>query len=97
MSEARLYQVLLKPHMSEKATQSADKNRQYVFKVLPDATKQEIKQAVELIFRVGVESVQVLNTKGKRKGFGRIRGKRADTKKAYVGLKEGHEIDFAAQ
>lgn len=95
MNEARLLQVLRKPRLSEKATHIGELHRQYVFEVLPEANKQEIKQAVELIFKVEVNSVQVLNVKGKRKAFGRIRGKRADWKKAYVGLKEGHEITFA--
>ena len=62
--------------------------------MLPDARKPEIKQAVELMFKVEVESVQVMNVKGKRKGFGRVRGKRSDWKKAYVSLKPGHDIDF---
>jgi len=96
MNEARLLQVLRKPRMSEKAARIGEKSRQYVFEVLSDADKQEIKQAVELVFKVEVTSVQVLNVKGKRKTFGRVRGKRSDWKKAYVGLKEGHEITFAA-
>jgi large subunit ribosomal protein L23 len=96
MNEARLLQVLRKPRMSEKAVYVGEKNRQYVFEVQPDATKQEIKQAVKLIFEVEVNSVQVVNVKGKRKAFGRVRGKRSDWKKAYVGLKDGHEITFAA-
>lgn len=96
MNEARLLQVLRKPRMSEKAARIGEKNRQYVFEVLPGADKQEIKHAVELVFKVEVTSVQVLNVKGKHKAFGRVRGKRSDWKKAYVGLKEGHEITFAA-
>lgn len=97
MSEARLLQVLLSPHVSEKATRVADQSRQFVFKVLPSANKQEVKQAVELVFKVEVASVRVVNVKGKRKSFGKMRGQRSDWKKAYVGLKEGFDINFAAQ
>ena len=82
--------------MSEKSTRLADAHRQFVFKVARDARKPEIKRAVELMFKVEVERVQVLNVKGKRKGFGRVRGRRPDWKKAYVSLKPGHDIDFMA-
>jgi large subunit ribosomal protein L23 len=94
MSEERLMKLLLSPHVSEKSTRIADKNRQFVFKVVPDATKPEIKQAVELMFKVEVEGVQVVNVAGKRKRFGRMAGRRPDWKKAYVRLKPGHDIDF---
>ena len=94
MSEERLMKLLLSPHVSEKSTRIADKNRQFVFKVVPDATKPEIKQAVELMFKVEVEGVQVVNVAGKRKRFGRMAGRRPDWKKAYVRLKAGHDIDF---
>ena len=94
MSEERLMKLLLSPHVSEKSTRIADKNRQFVFKVVPDATKPEIKQAVELMFKVEVEGVQVVNVAGKRKRFGRMSGRRPDWKKAYVRLKPGHDIDF---
>ncbi|MBS35548.1 MAG: 50S ribosomal protein L23 [Thiotrichales bacterium] len=94
MNQERLMKVLVSPHVSEKSTRVADAHGQFVFKVLPDARKPEIKQAVELMFKVEVESVQVMNVKGKRKGFGRVRGKRSDWKKAYVSLKPGHDIDF---
>ena len=96
MSEERLMKLLLSPHVSEKSTRIADKNRQFVFKVVPDATKPEIKQAVELMFKVEVEGVQVVNVAGKRKRFGRMAGRRPDWKKAYVRLKPGHDIDFVA-
>ena len=91
----RLYQVIQAPIVSEKSTCTADQNRQVVFSVLPDATKSEIKRAVEMAFEVEVESVQVANVHGKTKRFGRVPGSRKDWKKAYVKLKEGHDIDFA--
>lgn len=90
----RLYKVLLGPHISEKATIVADGNGQYVFKVVPDATKPEIKQAVEALFEVKVLNVRTLNQKGKTKRSVRGISKRKDTKKAYVRLAEGQEIDF---
>ena len=91
----RLYQVVLAPIISEKSTRTADKNRQVVFRVLPGATKPEIKRAVEMAFDVEVESVQVTNVHGKVKRVGRVPGSRKDWKKAYVKLKEGHDIDFS--
>lgn len=94
MNEDRLYQVLVSPHISEKGTLAAEKSSQIVFKVLPSATKVEIKAAVEKLFEVEVDRVQVLNVSGKRKTFGRSRGTRSDWKKAYVRLKPGHDIDF---
>ena len=94
MNQERLMKIIVAPHVSEKSTRVADAAQQFVFRVLPDARKPEIKRAVELMFKVEVEGVQVLNMKGKRKGFGRIRGKRPDWKKAYVRLKPGHDIDF---
>jgi large subunit ribosomal protein L23 len=94
-SEERLMQVLLAPQISEKATYVADKNEQVIFVVVPDATKPEIKAAVELLFKVQVESVQVANIKGKVKRSGRSMGRRSDTRKAFVCLKPGQEINFA--
>lgn len=94
-NEERLLKVLLTPHVSEKATQAAVA-RQYVFKVVDDATKVEVKKAVELLFKVTVIAVQVSNVKGKIKTFARIKGKRKGYKKAYVTLKEGQNIDFGA-
>ena len=94
MSKQRLMKVLLAPHVSEKSTSAADANQQFVFKVLPDANKFEIKKAVELMFDVKVDSVQVSNVKGKNKRFGQIAGRRADWKKAYVKLQPGQDIDF---
>lgn len=94
-NQERLMQVLLAPQISEKATYVADKNEQVIFIVAPDATKPEIKAAVELLFKVQVESVQVANMKGKVKRFGRSMGRRSDVKKAFVCLKPGQEINFA--
>ena len=95
MDPTRLMQVLVAPIVSEKSTMVAEKNEQVAFKVLQDATKPEIKAAVELLFKVEVESVQVLNTKGKSKRFGRFMGRRDNVRKAYVSLKPGQEINFA--
>ncbi len=96
ISQERLLQVLLAPQISEKATYIADKNEQVVFKVSTDATKPEVKAAVEALFKVEVKSVQVLNVKGKAKRFGSNMGRRKNWKKAFVCLKPGQEINFAA-
>ena len=95
MNQERIYKVLLGPHISEKATVVADKSGQFVFRVAPDATKPEIKTAVEQLFEVKVRSVQVLNIKGQTKRTARGVGKRNDVRKAYVSLADGHDIDFA--
>ena len=94
MNQQRLMQVLLAPQVSEKATYVADKHQQVIFRVAPDATKPEVKAAVEMLFKVDVDSVQIANVKGKKKKFGRFMGKRKDWKKAYVCLKSGQEISF---
>ena len=94
MNQERLMKVLLAPIVSEKSTRLADANRQFVFKVLPNASKPEVRKAVELMFDVKVENVQIANVGGKTKRFGQSMGKRADWKKAYVTLAEGHDIDF---
>lgn len=94
-NQERLLQVLVAPQISEKATYIADKNEQVVFIVTPDATKPEVKAAVEMLFKVQVKSVQIANLKGKSKRFGRGIGRRSDTKKAFVCLKPGQEINFA--
>lgn len=94
IDEERLYQVLLAPIVSEKSTRLADQGNQVAFQVRPDATKTEIKQAVELAFEVDVERVQVANVRGKVKRFGRTPGARGNWKKAYVRLKAGQDIDF---
>jgi large subunit ribosomal protein L23 len=93
--ESRIANVLLAPIVSEKSSIAADVDKRFVFKVQKVATKKQIKTAVEVMFNVEVDSVQVLNVKGKVKRFGRALGKRSDWKKAYVKLKEGHDIDFA--
>lgn len=95
MSKERILQILLAPHISEKTTLVADSSRQHVFKVLRDATKIEIKQAVEQLFEVKVTQVRVMNVKGKTKRSGQRLGKRSDWRKAYVTLAEGQDIDFA--
>lgn len=96
MSNLDLMQVLQSPVVSEKSSIAADSSNRFVFKVQKSATKPQIKKAVELMFDVKVESVQVLNVKGKSKRFGRFMGKRSDWKKAYVKLKSGFDIDFSA-
>ena len=93
----RLMTVLLAPVISEKATSIADKHDQIVFRVAQDATKPEVKAAVELMFKVKVESVQIANVQGKEKRFGRFVGRRRNWKKAYVCLKPGQEINFAQE
>lgn len=94
MNQERVMQVLLAPHVSEKTTLAADQHNQYVFRVAVDASKPEIRKAVESLFEVQVEKVQVLKNKGKKKRFGQTLGRRKDWKKAYVTLKSGQEIDF---
>jgi large subunit ribosomal protein L23 len=91
----RLVTLLIAPHVSEKAARAAEKANQYVFRVRTDATKPEIKAAVELMFEVKVDSVRVVNVAGKTKRFGGRPGRRSDWKKAYVSLAEGQTIDFA--
>jgi large subunit ribosomal protein L23 len=102
LNKERLMQVLLAPQVSEKSTFVGEKNNQYVFRVAADATKPEIKAAVELMFKTKVKSVQVTNVKGKDKRFGRFEGRRRNWKKAYVSLMPGpdgkkQEITFQAQ
>ena len=94
-SEERLMKVLLAPQISEKATFVAEKNEQVIFRVATDATKPEVKAAVEMMFKVTVDSVQISNVKGKQKRFGRLMGRRNDWKEAYVCLAPGQEINFA--
>jgi large subunit ribosomal protein L23 len=97
MNQDRLFNVLLGPVVSEKSTMLADKHNQVAFRVLQDATKPEIKAAVEQLFKVKVESVQILNQKGRKKRFGRFSGRRSDVRKAYVSLAAGQEINFAQE
>ncbi|GGY18036.1 50S ribosomal protein L23 [Paludibacterium paludis] len=94
MNQERLLQVILAPVVSEKSTFVAEKNQQVVFRVATDATKPEIKAAVEMLFNVKVESVSTVNVKGKVKRFGRTMGRRKDWKKAYVSLVQGQELDL---
>lgn len=96
-NQERLMTIVLAPQVSEKSTFVADKYEQVIFRVAPDATKPEIKAAVELMFKVQVKSVQVANVKGKQRRFGRFDGRRRNWKKAYVSLKPGQEINFAAE
>jgi large subunit ribosomal protein L23 len=96
MSDYKLMDVLDAPIISEKSTIAAEKNNRFVFKVKKQATKVQIKKAVEALFNVKVDSVQVLNVTGKKKRFGRTLGQRSDWKKAYVKLKPGFDINFAS-
>lgn len=96
MNQERLMKVILAPVVSEKSNLLAEKRNQMTFKVLPDATKTEVKAAVELLFGVKVASVTTATTKGKVKRFGRTFGRRSDVKKAYVSLVEGQELDLEA-
>lgn len=93
--QQHLMQVLLAPTVSEKSTMIGDKHNQIVFRVRRDATKSDVKAAVELMFKVQVEGVQILNVRGKQKRFGRFVGRRSQWKKAYMRVKAGQEISFA--
>lgn len=95
MSKERLMNILLSPIVSEKSAMAADSSNQFAFKVMADATKPEIAQAVELMFDVKVDQVRTVNVKGKQKRFGAMLGRRNNWKKAYVRLEQGHDIDFA--
>ena len=94
MNAERMHQILLRPVISEKSTNTAEANRQVVFEVLENATKAEVREAVEKLFNVSVIAVQVLNVRGKIKRFGKTPGKRNNWKKAYVRLAVGDDIDF---
>jgi large subunit ribosomal protein L23 len=96
MNNERLYNIILAPVVSEKTTMLGDRVRQFAFRVMKNATKQEIKKAIELIFKVEVNSVTTNHVKSKTKRFGRIMGTKSGWKKAYVTLKEGHDIDFTS-
>ena len=96
-SQSRLTQVLIAPIVSEKATMAAEKHNQVLFKVMRDATKPEIKAAVELMFKVTVDSVQTVQHKGKVKRFGKSTGRRDHVKKAYVCLAAGQELNFSGE
>jgi large subunit ribosomal protein L23 len=94
MSKNRLYQVLLSPRVTEKTTRVGESSNQYVFKVIKDANKSEVKGAIEMLFDVNVKSVRIVNVKGKSKSFRQRPGKRSDWKKAYVRVQEGQVIDI---
>ncbi|PID61323.1 MAG: 50S ribosomal protein L23 [Gammaproteobacteria bacterium] len=94
MNEQRLYQVLLAPHVSEKSTIASEMEGRHTFRVARDATKPEVRKAVEKLFDVKVDSVQIINVNGKVKRFGATVGKRSDWKKAVVRLAEGQDLDF---
>lgn len=96
-NQERLMTIILAPVISEKSTMVADKQEQVVFKVVSTATKPEVKAAVELMFKVQVDSVSILNVKGKQKRFGQTMGRRSDVRKAYVSLKPGQQIDFQSE
>lgn len=94
MNKNRLYQVLLSPRVTEKTTRMGEVSNQYVFRVIKDANKSEVKGAVELLFDVNVESVRIINVKGKKKSFRQRMGRRSDWKKAYIRVQEGQIIDI---
>jgi large subunit ribosomal protein L23 len=94
MNKDRLYKVLLAPRVTEKSTRVGEAGNQYVFRVVKDANKAEVRDAVEMLFEVSVESVRIVNVKGKIKSFRMRPGKRSDWKKAYVRVQEGQVIDF---
>jgi large subunit ribosomal protein L23 len=95
VNDKRLYQVIVGPHTTEKSVRLADKHRQMVFRVVLDATKQEVSCAIKKLFSVEVVAVQMVNIKGKKKHFKQRAGRRSDWKKAYVSLAEGHDINLA--
>ncbi|MDG1904477.1 MAG: 50S ribosomal protein L23 [Arenicella sp.] len=95
LGKDELFQVLLAPVVTEKSTRAAEQGGQVVFNVLQSANRQDVKAAIEQAFDVEVETVRIMNVKGKSKRFGRALGKRSDRKKAYIRLKEGSDIDFA--
>lgn len=97
MSNTKHFQLIKSAHMSEKTMLAAEKNNQIVFKVRPEATKQQIKLAVEKLYDVAVVAVNTVKAKGKVKSFKQIKGKRADFKKAYVTLADGDDINFFDQ
>ena len=97
MNTQRLTNIIVSPRISEKATMRADIDNQHVFSVLKDATKPEVKKAVELMFDVKVKSVRLMNVQGKLTRVGRTFGKRKDWKKAYVRLQDGFDINYGEE
>ena len=94
MNDQRLYQVILAPHISEKTAIAAEMEERHTFRVANDASKLEVRKAIEKLFDVTVKSVQIVNVRGKTKRFGQAEGKRSDWRKAIVRLAEGQDIDF---
>jgi large subunit ribosomal protein L23 len=90
-----MYQIILAPHTTEKSVRLGDKHHQVIFRVALNATKTEVKLAVERIFGVVVDAVRTVKIKGKHKSFKQVAGRRSDFKKAYVSLAEGHDINIA--
>ena len=97
MNDAKLYEVIRAPRVSEKTARLQEVSNQYVFEVATDATKADLKVAIEKLFDVKVEAVNVLNVKGKGKAFKNRAGRRGDWRKAYVKLAEGQSIDVMAK
>ena len=95
MNQERMYKILLGAHVSEKATIITERDNQFAFKVAADATRAEIKEAVEKLYKVVVEKVNVLNVKGSAKRTMRGWSRQSNWKKAYVSLQKGHDIDFS--
>ena len=97
MTKEQLMQVLLAPHVTEKTSLAMQNHNQYVFRVRREATKVDVRQAVELMFDVKVKGVQVVNEPGKKRRFGRLTGRTQDWKKAYVSLQQGQTIDYESK
>jgi large subunit ribosomal protein L23 len=97
VNREQLMNVLIAPHVTEKTSLAMQNNNQYTFRVKRDATKTDIKQAVELMFEVKVKGVQVVNEPGKTRRFGKLTGRTQDWKKAYVSLVQGQTIDYEAR
>ena len=97
MNKEQLMNVLLAPHVTEKTSLAMQNNNQYTFRVKKNATKTDIKAAVELMFEVKVKGVQIVNEPGKTRRFGKLQGRTQDWKKAYVSLVQGQSIDYEAR
>ena len=97
MKKEQLMNVLIAPHVTEKTSLAMQNNNQYTFRVKKNATKTDIKAAVELMFEVKVKGVQIVNEPGKTRRFGKLQGRTQDWKKAYVSLAQGQAIDYEAR
>lgn len=95
MNEKRMYEIIKGPHTTEKSVRLSDKHHQIAFKVAPDATKYEIKEAIQKLFSVTVTDIRTVNIGGKRKQFKQREGRRSGSRKAYISLAEGHDINLA--